>query len=54
MSEKDFQNLVEEEIDARIDYHTGTYSSEKRVRWQDAADELSEEFRRRTGMSSDE
>ncbi|KPQ29293.1 MAG: hypothetical protein HLUCCX14_07145 [Marinobacter excellens HL-55] len=44
MAEKDFQKLVETEVDAFVDHKTGPYSSGKRQAWIDARDECDEEF----------
>ncbi|WP_309043749.1 hypothetical protein [Marinobacter sediminicola] len=49
MTEKTFQDLIEEEWDALEDYMSGEYSSRKRERWIEARDEAGAEFWRLAG-----
>lgn len=49
MTEKIFQDLVEEERDAFEDHMSDEYSSQKRERWIEARDEAGTEFWRLAG-----
>lgn len=46
MSDRKFQDFVDAEAEAREDHLKGAYDEEKRKRWQESADEKSDEFQR--------
>ncbi|MDC0664353.1 hypothetical protein [Marinobacter sp. SS21] len=53
MSDKTFQDLVDEEHEAFEDHMSGEYSSEKQRRWVEASEAATNEFWRLAGCDDE-